>query len=133
MEKHKILLESVQRKAARWIKSDFGRTSSVTAMLQSLQLDTLEERRKTSRLIFMYKVLNGLVAVPLTELGLEKNQRAARGLATQDKLIVPRCSTTELQQHFAARTIPQWNRLPQSTTSADTVLSFKSQLSSRQP
>ena len=132
LDKHKTMLESVQRKAARWITNDHRRTSSVTAMLQSLQLDTLEERRKVSRLTFMYKIINNHVAVPMADLGLERNPRATRGLATRDKLVVPRCSTTELQQHFVSRTIPDWNRLPQSTTSADSVPSFKSQLS-RQP
>ena len=132
LDKHKTMLERVQRKAARWIKSDHRRTSSVSAMLQSLQLNTLEERRKASRLTFLYKIMNDHVAVPMADLGLERNPRATRGLTTQDKLLVPRCSTTELQQHFAARTIPEWNRLPQTTTSADSVSSFKSQLS-RQP
>ena len=55
LSKHKTLLESVQRKAARWITSDYRRTSSVTTMLQTLQLQTLEDRRKTSSLTYMYK------------------------------------------------------------------------------
>ena len=126
--KHKTLLESVQRKAARWIMADFRRTSSVTAMLQDLQLPTLENRRKDCRLTLMYKILNEEVAVPMHELDLARNPRASRGLATQDKFVVPRCTTTELQQHFVARTVPEWNRLPQSTTSADSVSSFKSHL-----
>ena len=75
--------------------------------------------------------MNDLMVVPMTDLGLERNQRATRGLATKDKLLVPHCSTTEHQQHFAARTIAEY-RLAQSTTSADIVLSFRSQLY-RQP
>ena len=122
------MLKNVQRKAARWIKNDHRHTSSVTTMLKSLQFDTLEERRRASRLTFMFKIMNNHVAVPKADLGLERNTRATRGNATQDKLVVPRCSTTELQQHFAARTIPEWNRLPQSTTSADSVSAFKCQL-----
>ena len=78
LDKHKTMLESIQRKAARWIKSDYGRTSSVTAMLQSLRLETLEERRKCSRLTFMYKIMHDLVAVPMTYLDLVRNQRATR-------------------------------------------------------
>ena len=93
LDKHKTMLESVQRKAARWIRSVYGRTSSVTAMLQSLRLETLEERRKCSRLTFMYKIMNDLVAVPMKDLDLEKNPRATRGLTTQEKPLVPCCST----------------------------------------
>ena len=101
-------------------------------MLESLGLETLEERRRLSRLAFMYKVLHEEVAVPALDIDVKRNPRATRGLATQDKLLVPRCSTNELQSHFTARTVPEWNRLPQSTTSADSVSTFKSRLS-RQP
>ena len=126
---HKALLEGVQRRAARWIKSDYQRYSSVTSMLESLGLETLEDRRRLSRLAFLYKVLHEEVAVSPSELDIQRNPRATRGLATQDKLLVPRCNTKELQNHFSARTIPEWNRLPQSTTSANSVPTFKSRLS----
>ena len=128
LAKDKTQLEGVQRKAARWIQGNYQRTSSVTKMLKSLQLDTLEERRRASRLAFMYKILREEVAVSPTDLHIERNHRAARGLCTQDKLIVPRCRTTELQKHFVARTVPEWNRLPHSTTSADTLQCFKCRL-----
>ena len=127
-QNQKSLLERTQRKAARWICNDFSQRSSVTHMLESLNLEPLEERRRMSRLVFLYKILHEQVAVPADEIGLCRNPRAARGLVTQDKLHVPRCSTTELQQHFVARTIPQWNRLLNSVTSADSVQTFKSQL-----
>ena len=125
---HKSLLEKTQRKAARWICSNFQQQSSVTQMLKSLNLEPLEERRRISRLVFLYKILNGKVAVPADELGITRNPRAPRGLVTQDKLHVPRCNTTDLQQHFVARTIPQWNRLSNFITSADSVPLFKSRL-----
>lgn len=128
LAKDKTQLEGVQRKAARWIQGDYQRTSSVTSMLKSLQLDTLEERRRASRLAFMYKILREEVAVSPTDLHIERNPRAVRGLCTQDKLIVPRCHTTQLQKHFVARTVPEWNRLPHSTTSADTLQCFKRRL-----
>ena len=125
---HKTLLEKTQRKAARWICHDFRQHSSVTKMLEALNLESLEERRRTARLVFLYKILHEEVAVITEDLGIVKNPRAPRGLVTQDKLLVPRCSTTQLQQHFVARTIPQWNRLPNTVTSADSVPTFKSRL-----
>jgi len=36
-------LEVVQRRAARWVKHDYGQTSSVTAMMQSLHWRTNQE------------------------------------------------------------------------------------------
>ena len=125
---NKYLLEKTQRKAARWICHDFRQRSSVTQMLESLNLETLEERRRVARLVFLYKILHEEVAVTPDDLGILKNQRASRGLVTKDKLQVPRCNTTNLQQHFVSRTIPQWNRLLNSVTSADSVPTFKSQL-----
>ena len=68
LEKHKTL----QRKAALWIQYDC--TSSVIVMLQSLQLETLQEGRKASRLTFVFTIINERVAVPMTDLVLERNK-----------------------------------------------------------
>ena len=125
---HKQRLERTQRKAARWISSDYKRHSSVTSMLSQLNLESLEDRRRDARLVLLYKILNEHVAVPMDELGLARSPRATRGLYTKDKLLVPQCNTTERRQHFVARTVPQWNRLLESQTSADSVASFRSQL-----
>ena len=128
---HKSALEGVQRRAARWISSDYGRQSSVTGMMAKLGLETLEDRRRNSRLIFLYKILNDKVAIEPLQLDLQKNPRAVRGLSTQDKLLVNRCNTNQLKCHFSARTVPEWNKLPQKTTSADSVPTFKSQLTGK--
>ena len=45
--------EGVQRAAARFCTNDYDWSSSVTSMLEKLELCTLVERRKRSRLIFM--------------------------------------------------------------------------------
>ena len=64
-------IEQVQRNAARFVlNKPFNRQSptSVTTMLQQQNWPTLEDRRKASDQILMYKVINGLVAVPETYL-----------------------------------------------------------------
>ena len=44
-----MLLERVQRKAARFCLQNYNRTASITHMLRELEWDTLElEERKTS-------------------------------------------------------------------------------------
>ena len=58
-------LERLQRKAARWVYSDYSRETSVTALLAELQWKPLQERRRIQRLAFMYKFLNEKVAVPI--------------------------------------------------------------------
>ena len=54
-------IEMAQGRAARGIINDY----SVTSLLHQLGWQTLEERRSTVRLCLLYKILNGLVALPL--------------------------------------------------------------------
>ena len=89
-------------------------------MLSKLNLESLEDRRRDARLVLLYKILNKNVAVPMDELGLVRSPRATQGLYTKDKLLVPQSNTTERRQHFVPRTVPQWNRLLESQTSAQT-------------
>ena len=49
------MIEMVQRRTAHFVKGDYDRTSSVTAMLKERGWDTLQERP-----------VNGLVCVPST-------------------------------------------------------------------
>ena len=57
-------LEMVQRRAARFVKSDYSRTSSVTAMRQDLGWDTLQQRRDQARLSMMYRITHQQVDIP---------------------------------------------------------------------
>ena len=56
-------LERVQRQAARFITGDYHscEDGSVTKMLETLELETLERRRSSCRLVFLFKVVKGLV------------------------------------------------------------------------
>ena len=56
------------------------------------------------------------------ELGLYKNRRATRVHGNNDKLLVFSCMTT------VAKTVPERNRILESTRSADSKQFFKSQL-----
>ena len=131
---HTIALEAVQRKAARWICSDYSRRSSVTQMLNRLNFDSLEERRRIARLAFLYKILlpqthKDSVAVQPNDISISPSPRPPRGLSTKQKLQYNfTAETTEFRNHFVARTVTEWNRLPDATTCADSVSTFKSRL-----
>ena len=58
------LLESVQRSAARLCYKDYSSFSSVTTMLQNLNLPMLKSRRDQAKLQMMYKISKNLVNVP---------------------------------------------------------------------
>jgi len=59
-------LDKVQRRAARFVKRDYRRTTSVSELTSQLGgWQSLEERRKNARLSLFYKGLHGLAAVPV--------------------------------------------------------------------
>ena len=57
--------EMIQRKEARFVCGDFRRYSSVTEMLQRLQWEPLQARRKACKLVMMYKTVNNQVDLSL--------------------------------------------------------------------
>jgi hypothetical protein len=57
-------IEMVQQRAARYICNRYHNTSSVSDMLNIINLPSLAERRLRTRLVMMYKVSFHLVAVP---------------------------------------------------------------------
>jgi len=67
--------------------------TSVTSLLQQLQLESLQERHKVQRLAFTYKILNGQV-VSATSVDLTLLSRLSRGTdANQQKLVSVRSYT----------------------------------------
>jgi len=56
-------LEMVQRRAARFVKSDYRRTASVSKLLDDLGWSTLSDRRKESRLNMFGKAVAGRVSI----------------------------------------------------------------------
>ena len=60
-------LESVQRRAARFVLSSQHNRSSVTAMIQRLDWRSLEDRRRDARLTMLYKIDRELVAISKTD------------------------------------------------------------------
>ena len=60
-------LESVQRRAARFVLSRQHNRSSVTAMIQRLGWRTLEDRRRDARLTMLYKIDHELLSISKTD------------------------------------------------------------------
>ena len=58
-------MEIVQRRAARNVLHRYHNTSSVGKMLDTLLWTSLEERRNRQRLVMLYKIQHGQVAVKL--------------------------------------------------------------------
>ena len=117
---HKI--EKVQRRAAHWTTTDWNRTTSVSSSLHQLNWQTLEQRRSVTRLYLLYKIVYGLVAVPL--------------LHYIEPVVGPsRCNSINFRQlhtgkdyykySFFLLAIVQWNALPEYVVVSPGLESFK--------
>ena len=74
-------LERIQRRAARWTKSEYSRFASVDSMLSDLGWDKLSDRRRNLRLTLLYQIYHeeeNLIAITHEEVDLVKNTRPSR-------------------------------------------------------
>ena len=120
-------IESVQRRGARFVAGDYRRDSSVTNMLHELEWQSLEDRRREARLVMMYKVVHGLVAVPHDD-HIEKNKGRTRAKNSY-KLKVYAPKTESFRSSFFPKTIKDWNNLNENIVSAPTLDKFKNNIS----
>ena len=102
-------LESVQRRAARFVTRDSGRTSSVSTMLRELGWASLAVRRKNIRLALLAKIVTGKAQVP-TDGVLTPSDSRTRANHQYKYKIVP-AQSQQYKNSFFIRTIPQWNSL----------------------
>ena len=123
-------LEMVQRRAVRFVKSDYSCKSSVTAMRQDLGWDTLLQRRDQARLSIMYRIAHQQVDIP-AERYLTPLDNRTRGHNARFRQIPT--SLTGYQQSFFPRTIVLWNQLPQEAVSQSTLEAFQIQLATLTP
>ena len=123
-------LEAVQRRAARFVTRDYGRTSSVTDTLTKLEWTPLSQRRMNARLALFYKVVNGLVAISPDHTLNRKTTKTRSKHTQQYKVLSPK---TEIYRNsFFPKTIIDWNNLCEEQVSAPTIDTFKSLLHSQQ-
>ena len=112
-------LESVQKRAARFVTGNYNyETGSMTGILGQLKWEkweSLEKRRKDSRLILLYKGLKGKASVPTDDL-IPKTRlcRNQHSMAFQ----TPIANTDVYKGSFFPQTIRDWNALPDSLISS---------------
>ena len=103
-------IEQVQRRAARWTVSDFDRRASVTKIVQDLGWCTLDQRRADACLCLFYKIVHGLVAVPLPEY-IQYSNRVSRYCHSM-VFWQASTSTDYYKYSFFPLAIAHWNALP---------------------
>ena len=117
-------LEMVQHRAARFVKGNFDRTSSVISMLADLRWNTLQERRTQSKSVMFYRIVHNLVAIPATPSLIPA--RASRG--HNMRFCFPQSTVNAHLYSFFPSTIRKLNHLPEYAVSAPSLETFKQRL-----
>ena len=104
-------LPLTQRRAARYVTNRYHNTSSVSAMLNHLQLPTLEHRRNLNRITMLYKITNNLIAVdPKLYLTTQPYLSTRNNNPLQYQIISTR--TNYYKYSFFPHAVVLWNALP---------------------
>ena len=101
--------------------NDYRQTSSVTTMLNTLQWQPLAERRTRCKAVMMYRIVNGLIAIPPLE--LHTTSSVARGHIA--RFLVPYARTSTYRHSFFPDSINIWNSLPQPLLDSTSLDAFK--------
>ena len=117
----------VQRRAARFVMSDYGQQSSVALMLQQLHWQSLAERRAHSKVIMLYRIMNGLVAIPAAPPYLYPAPGGTRGHDLQ--LRQQHCRILAYQHSYFPSVVCLWNALPTTVVKVPSAEAFKGRLS----
>ena len=117
-------VEAVQRRAAGRVTNDYTSYSSVTQMINSLGWRSLEQRRADARLIMFYKIVYGLVAIPLPTY-IKRQVRMTRTMHPMH--FIPIQTTANYYKYsFFPLAVVQWNNLLSLAVLSDGLRSFRS-------
>ena len=142
-------LEKIQRQAARFILNDYKSRDDgcVTRMLQDLDLPTLQHRREFNRVVYLYKIVGGMVpAIDTYDFLVSQRPKRlikakqfsdfeSKNIIEQQVINNSKCfvidyaNTDQYRNSFFVKTVIKWNHLDENTISAQTVEGFKLSLS----
>ena len=123
-----LLIESIQRKAARFCMNDYKQLSSVSQMIKELEWDSLENRRRIARLQLLYKIINGEVGIK-ADTYIQTNNRGGRTTRGNSKRIQRVLIKKDVHKYsFFNRTAAEWNLLKEETVMSTSSTVFKQKL-----
>jgi hypothetical protein len=139
-------LEMIQHRAARFITGDYRsrQPGSVTAMLNDLGLQSLEDRRQEKRLVFLFRVVEGLVpAIPSADFlipakttkrriqptrfpGFVASNIVERHVINNSRgFDIPDSHSAEYKNSFFVKTVVSWNQMNDSQVKVETPEEFR--------
>lgn len=120
-------LESIQKKAARFIYNSYSWRTSATALVEKANLEPLQLRRYFERMKYMHLLYNSKLGID-SSIYIEHVIRRCTRSNHSKKLKEYMCRTDTFQNSFFPRTVRQWNALPCDAVECPTVESFLSKL-----
>lgn len=127
--KHINQLEMVQRRSARFIKRNYSREpGTVTKLMQELQLQPLQVRRKISKLTLLHKALHQKVSIPLP-VYIQQPSRKTRQYHHR-RFMRLGSSNDKYKYSFFPRTLTDWNNLPGKFIDTEDSEKFKASITS---
>ena len=118
-----LILETVQRRSARRIMQNYNRHASVTTMLQHLDLPTLQQRRRHSKIIMLYRIRHQLANVPTTTYITS----ATRNIQHYN---LPYARTEVYKSSFFPTAFKLWNNLQPAIINSTTIPQLRQALQS---
>ena len=116
-------LETVQRRSARRIMQNYNRHASVTTMLQHLDLPTLQQRRRHSKIIMLYRIRHQLANIPTTTYITPATRNTQH-------YNLPYARTNVYKSSFFPSTIKLWNNLQPAVINSTTISQLRQTLQS---
>ena len=119
-------IEMVQRRAARWVKSDYRYNSSVTSMLADLQWPSLQHRRYVTRLKVFYNIVysSSVLTVP----NYFNNTTYPTRHHHPFHFEIPFARTDHYKFSYYPKSIRDWNNLPTDTIESQSLQVFLDKL-----
>ena len=124
-------IESVQRRAARFVNNNYSRYNSVSSMLTDLNWPSLQLRRSICDIGMFYQIHRGHVNISLPH---ELISMPAYSHTSHDFKISLTSSSVDPYKHsFYVRMIPAWNALPPDIFKSGSYSEFISGVSKTPP
>ena len=124
-------IESIQNEAVR-IVTGAKKGSSITYLLNELNLDPLHKRRTNHKLIKIHQIIHTDCKLYLKEMLPRALQSNTRGSASK-QFAIPKCRSELYRKSFIPSSISLWNNLSSETRLILPKLQFKNKLFYRQP
>ena len=122
-------IEIIQRRAARFVLHRYHHRESVSAMIRDLKWPSLEERRKSSSLVMLYKIHHHQIAINPDSYLSPMPPSNRRSYHPNKFQIIP--ARIQLYTYsFFPRTVIWWNALPGEILASPTIGVFKGAVSS---